>query len=414
MAGESPDTIKLDPDQVGTCPSQGTLAPRCISIIEQTAGNFFYRAPTGFDFDDRLPSQSFNASMSYVTGSHNAKVGFEMQRGHFWRGDNNDSTGGIWYTTTARRCRRSSPFRRRLSGWQNNLNYNLGIFAQDRWTMDRADAERRRPARLAERVDRGRSRRSRTGGCRTATRAYARGEERAELEGHQPARIGGLRRVRQRQDGAQGERQPRRGAGLDPLRRRQQPGEHAGHADQPRLERQQRTSAPDCDLATAVPTVTTGRRERRVRAVAHAELRQRERRDGLRPGDHGRLGRCGRTTGSSPPASSRSSRRASRCRVGYFRRVYGNFYVQDNENLAKTDFTQYSVTVPTDPRLPNSGQTVTGLYDPNMIVAPKNVIKTASDFGDADSSTGTASTCRWTRACGTASSCRVASAPARR
>ena len=36
MAGESPDTIMLDPDQVGTCPSQGSLAPRCISIIEQT------------------------------------------------------------------------------------------------------------------------------------------------------------------------------------------------------------------------------------------------------------------------------------------------------------------------------------------------------------------------------------------
>ena len=64
-------------------------------------GNFSYRAPTGFDFDDRLPSQTFNAAMSYVTGSHNFKFGFEMQRGHFWRGDNNDSTGGIWYTTTA-------------------------------------------------------------------------------------------------------------------------------------------------------------------------------------------------------------------------------------------------------------------------------------------------------------------------
>ena len=28
-------------------------------------------------------------------------------------------------------------FRRRSSGWQNNLNYNLGIFAQDRWTVNR-------------------------------------------------------------------------------------------------------------------------------------------------------------------------------------------------------------------------------------------------------------------------------------
>ena len=43
--------------------------------------------------------------MSYVTGSHNAKVGFEMQRGYFWRGDNNDSTGGIWYTHARSTCR---------------------------------------------------------------------------------------------------------------------------------------------------------------------------------------------------------------------------------------------------------------------------------------------------------------------
>jgi len=67
---------------------------------------------------------------------------------------------------------------------------------------------------------------------------------------------------------------------------------------------------------------------------------------------------------------------------GYFSRVFGNFYVVDNENLAKTDFTQYSVTVPTDPKLPNSGQTVTGLFDPNVLVAARNVIKSASDFGD--------------------------------
>jgi hypothetical protein len=58
-----------------------------------------YRAPTGFDFYDDLPSQTFTGAMSYVTGSHNVKVGMELQRGYFRRGDNNDSTGGIWYRT---------------------------------------------------------------------------------------------------------------------------------------------------------------------------------------------------------------------------------------------------------------------------------------------------------------------------
>ena len=35
VAGASPDTILLDPAQVGTCSSQGALAPRCIGIVEQ-------------------------------------------------------------------------------------------------------------------------------------------------------------------------------------------------------------------------------------------------------------------------------------------------------------------------------------------------------------------------------------------
>ena len=124
--------------------------------------------------------------MSYVTGSHNVKVGFEMQRGHFWRGDNNDSTGGIWYTTTAG-VPAFVTIQAPASGWQNNLNYNLGIYAQDRWTVNRLTL---------------------SGGVRLdllneSTEAFTlgphrwlpnrntalrRGEERAELEGHQPAR----------------------------------------------------------------------------------------------------------------------------------------------------------------------------------------------------------------------------------
>lgn len=67
---------------------------------------------------------------------------------------------------------------------------------------------------------------------------------------------------------------------------------------------------------------------------------------------------------------------------GYFRRVNGNFQVTDNEALSRTDFTQYSVTVPTDSRLPNSGQTIGGLFDQNAIVAARNVVKDASTFGE--------------------------------
>jgi carboxypeptidase family protein len=50
--------------------------------------------------------------------------------------------------------------------------------------------------------------------------------------------------------------------------------------------------------------------------------------------------------------------------VAYFRRIWGNFQVTDNLALAPEDFTPFSLTVPSDPRLPdNGGYTVTGLYN---------------------------------------------------
>ena len=68
--------------------------------------------------------------------------------------------------------------------------------------------------------------------------------------------------------------------------------------------------------------------------------------------------------------------------AGYFRRVQGNFNVQDNEALSKADFTQYSVIAPTDSRLPTSGQTIPGIYDQNASVVNRQVIKAASNFGN--------------------------------
>jgi hypothetical protein len=53
--------------------------------------------------------------------------------------------------------------------------------------------------------------------------------------------------------------------------------------------------------------------------------------------------------------------------VGYFRRIWGNFTVTDNVLVSASDFTFFSATAPSDPRLPGGGgQTVAGFRNINQ------------------------------------------------
>jgi hypothetical protein len=369
-AGESPDTIRVDLERVGG-----------IAIQEQggsIARPITYRAPTGFDFDDRLPSQSFNVAASYVTGSHNTKIGIELQRGHFWRGDNNDSTGGIWYRTRdyiPNQVTIQAP----VAGWQNNLNYNLGVFAQDRWTMDRLTV---------------------SGGVRLDLQNESTEAFTATPHRWLPNRNTFYEAVENVPNWK--DVNPRVSAAYDLFGN----GKTAVKASASRgVEQDSIRYASLNNPATTVDTSTAREWQDADRDfVVDCDLLNRAAQDNRASGGDF----CGPwltpNFGNNRPSTTYSPSimegwgvrpwnwefstgiqheivpRLS-ATVGYFRRVGGNFHITDNELAGPGDYTPFSVVVPNDARLDNAGQTISGLFDPNGVLPVRNVVKNAKEFG---------------------------------
>jgi hypothetical protein len=72
--------------------------------------------------------------------------------------------------------------------------------------------------------------------------------------------------------------------------------------------------------------------------------------------------------------------------VAYNRRSFRGFTVQDNTLLDTGDLTPYSITAPSDPRLPGGGgYTVSGLYDvvPSKFGQVLNLVADSEKYGDA-------------------------------
>jgi len=70
--------------------------------------------------------------------------------------------------------------------------------------------------------------------------------------------------------------------------------------------------------------------------------------------------------------------------VGYTRRWLTHFVVTDNLAQGLNDFGSFYVVAPQDSRLPNAGQTISGLFNPNQNVASvtNNLQTLASVYGD--------------------------------
>lgn len=66
--------------------------------------------------------------------------------------------------------------------------------------------------------------------------------------------------------------------------------------------------------------------------------------------------------------------------AGVYRRQFYNLDVTDNTNLAVTDWSPFSITTPTDPRLPASGSAITmHSLNPNKVGVPTDNLRTFSD-----------------------------------
>jgi hypothetical protein len=70
--------------------------------------------------------------------------------------------------------------------------------------------------------------------------------------------------------------------------------------------------------------------------------------------------------------------------VGYFRRWYGNFNV-DNQLVSPSDYDPFCITAPrNDSRLPNAGEQICGFYDlkPNKVGQSQNLVRMAKHYGE--------------------------------
>jgi hypothetical protein len=115
-----------------TSPAQEAALPQMISTQEQTTG-MTYRAMQTFN-NTLVPNFAYRAAASYVTGTHNMKVGFNR-------------THGFQITRTYQ----FQPYQYRFNNGvpnqvtifatpysvENHEDNDLGLYAQDRWTLNR-------------------------------------------------------------------------------------------------------------------------------------------------------------------------------------------------------------------------------------------------------------------------------------
>jgi hypothetical protein len=374
--GDSSDTILPRPGEVN-----GLGAP--VRVVEQ-GGTFngVAIAPITYGpfgdviYETPMHQQGSRASMSYVTGRHEFKIGMDLQRGFRERIAANFSND-IRYRTQNFVLNQVTIFA--PSGhYRSNLDYNLGFFLQDRWRMGRLSVS---PGLRFEFQKESNDAYTAGPTTYTPTRNLS----------FPSANVVNWKEVN-----------PRLGVSYDLFGN----GKTALKASAARGVAQEGLNTADSihpAVALSTSVARTVIADSNLNNVADCNL--------LNPLANGECGPWLTSGfGGTIPITKQDPRTLSawgvrpwnwefstgfqhqltdRVSAGftYYRRINGGFLVTDNTANTAADFTQFSLTVPTDSRLPTSGQKVT-VFDINPTLASgasfsatNNVTTFASDYG---------------------------------
>ena len=114
-------------------PEQEAIQPQMIAVTEQSTG-LVYRGRGPFYNNTAVPSLTLRAAAAYVTGSHAFKAGWNRTSGYLDESLYQLNDGRSY------RFNLGSPNQITMRGnyhARTNLDADTGLYAQDRWTMDR-------------------------------------------------------------------------------------------------------------------------------------------------------------------------------------------------------------------------------------------------------------------------------------
>jgi hypothetical protein len=371
--GASPDTILAQPDRSAGIPitEQG-------GGVNPLAKPLTYRASTAADMYDNVRQQSYKASASYVTGAHSAKFGMDLQRGHFNRNNFANPYNDIQIRTLDFVPNQVTIFAP-LAGFTSRLNRNMGIYAQDRWTHSRLTLSGGVRVDLQnESVDAFTANTTRWTPNRTNSYAEVRD-------------VPNWKDVNPRVSAAYDlfgtgktaiKASASRGVEQDSIRYADanNPGMTVQTTTQRNWTDSNRNFYPDCNLLNSAAQDLTSSGGDVCGAWLNVNFGNFVPATFYDPAVLNGWGVRPWNWEFSTSVQHELMPRVS-LNAGYYRRIMGNFMVQDNEALSAGDFLPFTVTVPNDSRIPNAGTTLTGLYDQRGTVLNRNVVKAASQFG---------------------------------